>query len=176
MSIFMIGGIPCAGKSHLVRELIKSFPEHEDCEPMPLFRCQSHGDILIVGRYPENETFGGTDKLSYGTIPKFRDFIKQEEPKWKHIIIEGDRFYNMRILEDIVASEYESKIYLLQVSHDLEKSRHLQRQDTQGKVWLQSRKTLCDRLLTNFELSPHILIRDTTVDNVKEEILKALDI
>ena len=40
---------------------------------MPLFKCQEHDDILVCGQYPEGETFGGTDKLSYGAIPKFKE-------------------------------------------------------------------------------------------------------
>ena len=66
--IIMIGAIPCAGKSTLVREIIKELGSAEDVEPFPLFKSQKHGDILVVGRYPEGETFGGTDRLSYKTI------------------------------------------------------------------------------------------------------------
>ena len=37
--------------------------------------------------------FGGTDKLSYGAIPKFREFVDFANQKYKHTIIEGDRFF-----------------------------------------------------------------------------------
>ena len=62
--IVIIGGVPCSGKSTLTREIIKGLGSAEDVEPFPLFTSQKHGDILIVGRYPEGETFGGTDRLS----------------------------------------------------------------------------------------------------------------
>ena len=50
--IIMIGGIPCSGKSTLMRSLISEMGSHEDVEPMKLFPCQKHGDTLVVGRYP----------------------------------------------------------------------------------------------------------------------------
>ena len=171
--IIMIGGIPCSGKSTLMRSIIVELSSHEDCEPMPLFRCQSHNDILVVGRYPEGEVFGGTDKLSYGTIPKFRDFIRQEESKWKHILIEGDRFVREKDISWIVDS-YDSRIYILKVPLELEKQRHIQRQDAQSEVWLKTRRGLISNLETNMMLMNDLLIRDTTVDNVKEEILEEL--
>ena len=73
--IIMIGGVPCSGKSTLTKKIISGLGSAEYVEPMKLFKCQVHNDILVVGQYPEGETFGGTDKLSYGTINKFREFI-----------------------------------------------------------------------------------------------------
>ena len=35
--IIMIGGIPCSGKSTLMRNLIKEMGSHENVEPMKLF-------------------------------------------------------------------------------------------------------------------------------------------
>ena len=66
----MIGGVPCSGKSTLTREIINGLGSAEDVEPFGLFKCQKHNDVLVVGRYPEDETFGGTDSLSYGTIQR----------------------------------------------------------------------------------------------------------
>ena len=82
----MIGGIPCSGKSTLMREIISGLGSAENVEPMKLFSCQKHNDILVLGRYAEGEPFGGTDRLSYGTIKKFREFIDQEHTNYKHII------------------------------------------------------------------------------------------
>ena len=86
--IIMIGGIPCSGKSTLMRMVLEDLGEGEQIMPIPLFPCQKHKDILVLGYYPEGETFGGTDKISHGAIPQFTKFIEQEQPKWKHIIID----------------------------------------------------------------------------------------
>ena len=54
-----------------------------------------HKDILILDiNMPIYD--GGTDKISHGAIPQFTKFIEQEQPKWKHIIIEGDRFFRKK--------------------------------------------------------------------------------
>ena len=82
----MIGGVPCSGKSSLTRNILSELGSGEMLEPLSLFPCEKRGDVLIVGRYPEGETFGGTDRISYGAISKFRDFIDQEEPKHKHMV------------------------------------------------------------------------------------------
>ena len=173
--IFMIGGIPCSGKSTLMRSIIEELGSHEDCEPMPLFRCQSHGDILVVGRYPKEETFGGTDKLSYGAIPKFRDFLVQETPKWKHVLIEGDRFVREKDISWILDNYTDSRIYILKVPLEVEKQRHIDRADDQSEQWLKTRRGLIKNLETNMMLMSELLIRDTTNDDVKNEILEFIN-
>ena len=92
----------------------------EMLEPLSLFPCEKRGDVLIVGRYPEGETFGGTDRISYGAISKFRDFIDQEAPKHKHIFLEGDRFFRAKDIEWLL-DNHNAKCYLLTVDEEEEK-------------------------------------------------------
>ena len=175
--IIMIGGIPCSGKSTLMRNLIKEMGSHENVEPMKLFPCQKHNDILVVGRYPIGETFGGTDRISYGAISKFRDFIEQEKPKYKHILIEGDRFFRATDIEWLL-SEHDARIYILKVSSEVEKQRHIDRGDEQSEKWLQTRRTLISNLQTNFMIMNDLNIRETNtsqiLDEVKKEILELI--
>lgn len=173
--IIMVGGIPCSGKTTLVRNILNELGPSENIEPMKLFSCQAHGDILVVGRYAEGEQFGGTDRLSYGTISKFRDFIIQEVPKWKHIIIEGDRFFRSKDVEWLLnAYSSYAKIYVLMVNRAEEIKRHILRKDTQTEKWLSGRRTQISNLLTNFELMNELEIRDNNnnkdADKIKEEI------
>ena len=166
--IIMIGGIPCSGKSTLMRSLIQEMGSHEDVEPMKLFPCQKHNDVLVVGRYPIGETFGGTDRISYGAISKFRDFINQEVPKHKHIILEGDRFCRAKDIEWLL-SEHDAKVYILKVSPEVESERHTIRGDEQSEKWLQTRRTLISNLQTNFLLMGELEIRQTdTWDSIRE--------
>ena len=176
--IAIVGGVPCSGKSTLIREIIKELGSAEDVEPFPLFKSQKHGDILVVGRYPENETFGGTDKLSYGTINKFRDFIIQEQPKYKHIIVEGDRFFRSVDLEWIVEN-YDTKVFVLTVDSDEEKRRHVERNDTQSEVWLSGRRSQISNILTNFNLMGKIEVRQNnsfeSSQKIKGEIMEIIN-
>ena len=157
--IFLIGGIPCSGKSTLTRNLISRLSDPVDIEPMPLFKCQEHGDILVVGRYPEGETFGGTDKLSHGSIPHFRKFVDEITPRYKHTIIEGDRYFRNDDIEWLL-DNHEAEVYILTVDLETEKERHQSRGDTQSEVWLQGRRTQIDNIRKNFNLMGRLIIHE----------------
>ena len=174
----MIGGVPCSGKSTLTRNILSEIKG--GCgigQPLPLFPCEKRGDVLVVGRYPEGETFGGTDRISYGAIPKFCDFINQEAPKHKHIFLEGDRFFRAVDIEWLI-SEHNASVYVLTVSAEEEKRRHIQREDTQTEKWLQGRRSQISNIMTNFMLMNDINVRpnDTleSSEEIRKEILKLL--
>ena len=173
--IIMIGGVPCSGKSSLTRNILSELGSGEMLEPMKLFPCEKRGDVLIIGRYPEGETFGGTDRISYGAISKFRDFIDQEAPKHLHIFLEGDRFFRAKDIEWLL-DNHEAKVYILTVSLEEEKRRHIERQDSQTEKWLQGRRSQISNIQTNFELMGRIEIQQNdsieTSKNIQKEILK----
>ena len=165
--IIMIGGVPCSGKSTLMRNLLSELGPSVDVEPLPLFSCQKHGDVLVVGRYPEGEKFGGTDRLSYGTISLFRELILQEICQGrKHIILEGDRFFRAKDIEWLLAN-YDAKVFILMVSEQEINRRHMARQDTQSEKWLKGRNTQISNILTNLVLMNEIQIRNN--ENEKDE-------
>lgn len=173
--IIMIGGVPCSGKSSLTRNILSELGSGEMLEPLSLFPCEKRGDVLIVGRYPEGETFGGTDRISYGAISKFRDFIDQEAPKHKHIFLEGDRFFRAKDIEWLL-DNHNAKVYILTVNADEEKRRHIERQDTQTEKWLQGRRSQISNIQTNFMLMDRIEIHQNNTmedsENIKKDILK----
>ena len=175
--IILVGGVPCSGKSSLTRNIISELGSGEMLEPMKLFPCEKRGDVLVVGRYPDNETFGGTDRISYGAIPKFRDFINQEAPKHKHIFLEGDRFFRAKDIEWLVET-HDATVYVLTVSAEEEKRRHIQREDTQTEKWLAGRRSQISNIMTNFMLMNDINVRpnDTleSSEEIKTEIIKLL--
>ena len=176
--IIILGGIPTSGKTSIVRSILGQWGSYEACEPLPLFACQKYGDILVVGKYKTGEKFCGTDRLSYGTISKFRDFIDQEAPKHKHIFLEGDRFFRAKDLEWLL-DNHDAKVYILTVSAEEEKRRHIQRQDTQTEKWLQGRHTQISHILTNFMLMNNIDVRsnenENDSENIKKEIMELLN-
>jgi len=175
--IVMIGGVPCSGKSTLTKNILSELGSAEFAEPMKLFPCEKRGDVLVVGRYPEGETFGGTDRMSYGAIPKFRDFINQEISKHKHIFLEGDRFFRAPDIEWLF-DNLNATVYILIVTLDEEKRRHIQREDTQTEKWLQGRRSQISNIMTNFMLMNDINVRpnDTleSSEEIKTEIIKLL--
>ena len=176
--IIMCGGAPCTGKSTLTRNILSELGSAEDVEPIPLFSCQKHGDILVTGRYPEGEIYGGSDRLSYGTISKFRDFINQEIPNYRHIIVEGDRFFRAPDVEWVL-DNHDAKVYILTVDLKEETRRHKERNDAQDPTWLQGRRSVISNILTNFALMGRVEVRSnqTLEDsaNIKKEILNIIN-
>ena len=174
----MIGGVPCSGKSTLTRNILSELGSAEFVEPMKLFPCEKRGDVLVVGRYEGgDQKFGGTDRMSYGAIPKFRDFINQEAPKHKHIFLEGDRFFRAVDIEWLI-SEHNASVYVLTVSAEEEKRRHIQREDTQTEKWLAGRRSQISNIMTNFMLMNDIYVKPNnnleSSEEIKTEILKLL--
>ena len=173
----MVGDAPCSGKSTLTRNILSELCSAEYVKPMKLFPCEKRGDILVVGQYPENETFGGTDRISYGAIPKFRDFIDQEVSKYKNIILEGDRFFRAKDIEWLIEN-HDAKVFILTVSDDEEKRRHVERQDTQTEKWLKGRRTQIKNIMTNSTIAVELEIRsnETEIDcqNIKNEIMEIM--
>jgi hypothetical protein len=171
----MVGGIPTSGKSTMTRNILSELGSGKLLEPMKLFPCEKRGDVLIVGRYPEGETFGGTDRISYGAISKFRDFIDQEAPKHKHIFLEGDRFFRAKDIEWLL-DNHNAKVYILTVNAEEEKRRHIERQDTQTEKWLQGRRSQISNIQTNFMLMGRIdILQNNTMEdseNIQKEILE----
>ena len=175
--IIMIGGVPCSGKSTLTRNILSELGSAVNVEPMKLFPCEKRGNVLVAGRYPEGEIFGGTDRMSYGAIPKFRDFISQEEPK-HNIFLEGDRFFRAQDIEWLVV-EYNANVFVLVISDDEEKRRHIKREDTQTEKWLRGRRSQISNILTNFMLMDDINVRrnetENDSENIKKEIMELLE-
>lgn len=159
----------------MTRNILSELGSGKLLEPMKLFPCEKRGDVLIVGRYPEGETFGGTDRISYGAISKFRDFIDQEAPKHKHIFLEGDRFFRAKDIEWLL-DNHNAKVYILTVNAEEEKRRHIERQDTQTEKWLQGRRSQISNIQTNFMLMGRIdILQNNTMEdseNIQKEILE----
>ena len=176
--ILPILGTPCSGKSTLLKYVLAELDPPEHIEPMKLFLCQKHDDILVIGRYSStSETFGGTDRLSYGTIPKFASFIDEQIKNYRHIIFEGDRFTSC---VEALTEKYECKVFILTVSLEEELRRHKERKDNQTYSWLAGRRTQLANLQNNLYLREHLLVRPNKTmedsEKIKKEIKKYLTI
>jgi hypothetical protein len=170
----MMGGVPASGKSTIVKRVIHGLEQPNYVEPLNLFPCQRHGDVLVVGRYPEGEPFGGTDRLSYGAINQFSDFILQEYPKHRHIVIEGDRFFQMKNIEWLV-SGYDARVFVLQVSPEELKRRHIYREDSQTEKWLKGRNTQIQNILTNLVLMGQLQVRTNETDQDTQDLVREIN-
>ena len=142
-AIILIGGIPCSGKSTTCKTL-KSFlnaAEVEVVEPVKLFKCEKHGDVLFLGRFPEHTRTCGTDTTSDAAIPKLAKFLKVVKRQYKYVVIEGDKFFSKRIVPKLLQSEPNAHAYTLCVSPIFENERRAKRGDEQDPSWVKGRHT-----------------------------------
>jgi hypothetical protein len=166
--IINVIGSPCTGKSTLMRNVISRLGSFEETVPMELFKCTefelwNKETVCVIGQYPANETFGGTDKLSYGTIPKFKEFMEKAVKHYDHILFEGDRFCTIDMLTfllDEMSEKTDVKIFLLRLANVNEETRrHELRGDDQSETWLKGRRTLINNVLKNMNFMGRIDIR-----------------
>ena len=172
MSVVMMGGVPTSGNGTIVKRVIRGFDKPELVEPMSLFPFQRDGDVLIVGRYPDGEMCGETGHMTYGAVSKFSEFILQEYPKHRHMVIEGNRFFTMKNIEWFV-SGFESKMYVLQVSQGVQRKRHYLR-DKQTEILLKGKQTQIQHVLTNLVLMGHLEIRSTEPFSETESVVNEI--
>ena len=87
LSCVAIGGVPATGKSTLMRRIIELAKEQTSLTTWKygLLNGYMFADVLIIGTYPENETFGGTDRLSMASPKHMEKFIEWACTN-KHII------------------------------------------------------------------------------------------
>lgn len=158
--IIAIGGEPATGKSTLVKALIRSL---EIPKAFHLGTCQGlafeTSRVIILGQYPEEHPFGGTDRLSMAVQPHAQQLVNTlvKAPAYDcyALLFEGDRLFNRSFLtfcKSLVLSEVPSCLfYVLDADKGTKTLRHLSRGDKQAESWLRSRKTKVDRLKAEFD-------------------------
>lgn len=176
MSIIAIIGAPAVGKSSLLKLVTRELGTPELIEPQKLFRCTKYNDILCLGQYNSAE-FSGTDSWSYSVLGKgvFESFIAEQVKNYRHIIFEGDRLASKC---EWLTENYDTKVFILNISLEEEKKRQDARGNLQNKTWISGRKTQAINFQNNFYMREYLSVRnnDTLEDaqNIKTEILNLL--
>lgn len=148
-AIVLIGGIPCSGKSTLCKTLksLVNSAEVEVVEPFKWFKCEKHGDVLFLGRFPEHTRTCGTDTTSDAAIPKLEKFLEVVKSQYKYVIIEGDKFFSKKIVPKLLKSQPNAHAFTLLVTPTLENERRAKRGDEQNASWVKGRKTKVDNVV-----------------------------
>ena len=93
--------------------------------------------------------------------------------RYKHTIIEGDRFFRAEDIEWVV-DNHEAVVYILTVDLQEERRRHIERNDSQNDSWLQGRRSQIDNIQKNFNLMGHInVVSNNDIEtslNIQDEI------
>ena len=96
--IIWLAGMSCVGKSTIVKRVMSHYPNGEKITPTKYFECVKFDDFLIIGgRYYSKTTNPGSDFI-FAVKDRFKNFIEQEYPKHKNMLIEGQKFFRKEII------------------------------------------------------------------------------
>lgn len=177
-TIVAMGGEPATGKSTIVRRLLERGGEWIKWEPEKLVVCHRNDEhyINIIGDYSDPEhKFPGTDRLSMAVQPQALKWIAASQ---SNVFFEGDRLFNMSLLEELAEMDDQAKIRLkiIVVTADkhIKEARHVERDDTQEDQFKKSKETKTERIMSNMLLMGYInVVQNNTpedLDRIVNEI------
>jgi len=149
--VIAIGGVPATGKTTLMKRIINSWGPLEAREPvvdgvkLPML-VDRYNKLHILGKYEEEETFAGTDKLSMSIQPTAVKFMKSNDGV---LLFEGDRLFNKSFLHECQNSS-DLSIICLEVDEELVEQRHEERADFQSDKFKKGRRTKVDNIKAEF--------------------------
>lgn len=145
-TIIGIIGAPGTGKSTLMKEWMTRW-DWEYRREGQLDHYVS-GDLIVLGIYPEGETFGGTDKLSMSIAPQVVEFLDNNQDKI--IIFEGDRLNSKKFFHTVLEKDWKLHIVALEVSKQERERRYAERGSNQDPTWLQGRISKVENVVEEF--------------------------
>lgn len=174
--LIAIGGIPGTGKTTLVKALLATKGDWQATKPVPLLDAlySPSLDLYILGRYPENEVFGGTDRLSMAVQPKAKAFVESTN---SHVLFEGDRLFNLSFLTHVKElGKHGLHIVSLETEETELPSRYASRGSNQSEKFIKGRRTKVAKVLSQLnqfaKTFPHNEPTDTV--NCVNHILEVL--
>jgi gluconate kinase len=141
--IYMIG-LPGCGKSTVMKKFMEQY--HWVAErPVDLLDSHVAGNIRVLGKYEEGETFSGTDRLSMAVSPKAVEFVESRPDEI--IIGEGDRLNNKGFFH---ACGDNLTIVHLTVSDEERERRYKERGSDQSDKFIQTVRTKVSNIVEEF--------------------------
>jgi len=147
-------GVPGTGKTTLVRGILEGFRKVEEDEMVADGMVKYHKfakqKTLVLGIY-DDSTFAGTDRLSKGCGPKFREWLVSNCEKYEgwSLILEGERFMNHKTMPSLFEQE-SMKLVCLKVSEEELVRRREARNNTQNEKWLKGMTTRVANICDNY--------------------------
>ena len=117
MKIIGLCGEPAAGKSTVMRKFIASLGNGEVCkEGLVGYTLYNEDKVIVAGIYDE-QVFSGTDRLSKGCGPKYREWLAAKIADEKYndwsFYWEGERFSNSKFFDFFYSECPEITVYFL---------------------------------------------------------------
>jgi hypothetical protein len=158
MKIIGLIGEPASGKSTVMKNLLAGLGRSEIVkEGLVVFETYPDDKVMIAGKYEEGVTFCGTDTLSKGCGPKYREWIAQKnsDPEWDDwtFYFEGERFSNSKFFDFFYSECKDATVYYLEADENVLNERNANRSN-QNESWRKGMRTRMLNLKNNYPVIP----------------------
>jgi ABC-type dipeptide/oligopeptide/nickel transport system ATPase component len=155
MKVIGLIGEPASGKSTVFRKLIATLGEGTvQKEGLVAYTIYPQDKVIIAGVYDE-QVFSGTDRLSKGCGPKYREWLsaKNADPKFAdwEFYFEGERFSNSKFFDYFRDECSDVTIYYLVADETTLNERNANRSN-QNPSWRKGMATRMRNLRENYSV------------------------
>jgi hypothetical protein len=155
MKIFGLCGQPGSGKTTIMRNFLSTLggsSVHK--ESLVVYTMFPAEKVIVAGIYDEN-VFSGTDRLSKGCGPSYREWLKnkKDDPEWTdwRFYWEGERFSNSKFFDFFYEDYPDSTIYMLEADEETLNKRNEERSN-QNDSWRKGMATRMKNLSSRYPL------------------------
>lgn len=159
MKIIGLIGEPAAGKSTVMKKLIASLSPISAVvkNGLVVYTLYPEDKVIIAGKYEEGVTFCGTDTLSKGCGPKYREWLQaaQTEHRFEDytFYFEGERFSNSKFFDFFYSECKDVTIYYLEADENVLNERNAARSN-QNDSWRKGMRTRMLNLKNGYPVTP----------------------
>ena len=156
MRITMLCGEPAAGKSTVMKNFIATLGSYSVQKQGLVTYTLFHDDKVIIAGIYDEQVFSGTDRLSKGVGPQFREWIAQKNanPGWDDwsFFAEGERFSNSKFFDFFRDECSDVTIYYLAADEKTLDERNANRSN-QNPSWRKGMRTRMNNLKNNYPVT-----------------------
>ena len=150
MKLIYLIGMPGTGKSTIMKQFMQEvssnwYSSWKQERVTDLLDTHVSGNVRVLGKYEEGETFSGTARLSMAVAPKAVEWISNKPDEV--IFGEGYRLNNAGFF---TAAGDDLTIIHLTVSDAERERRYKQRGSEQSEKFIQTTRTKCTNILEKF--------------------------
>jgi predicted RNA-binding protein Jag len=145
MKVIYLIGLPGSGKSTVMKKFMECFEGWTTDRPIDLLDTHVSGDVRVLGKYEEGETFSGTDRLSMAVSPKAVEYVSTKPNEV--IVGEGDRLNNKGFFH---ACGDDLTIIKLGVTDTERERRYKERGSDQSEKFIQTVRTKVENITQEF--------------------------